>query len=143
MYPNVSYAAAKSILDAVTPLDPRIGVVQRKGKTVYYAFVDGYDKPAVEGTRAAVEKALGIESGSDESQEEMKTVAKKPSSRKDFEVTVTPKMKVYTGSHASGGYTVIVSATSREEAIKTVRAQRRDEDGSQTIPADFKARAVS
>lgn len=41
------------------PMDPRIGILMRGGHHVHYAFVDGYDKPAFEGTREAVEERLG------------------------------------------------------------------------------------
>lgn len=42
-------------------MDPRIGtLIKGDGKTVYYAFVNGYDQPHTEGTRAEIEIALGI-----------------------------------------------------------------------------------
>jgi hypothetical protein len=41
-------------------MDARIGELMREGRTVYYAFADGYDKPAFEGTLEAVERRLGL-----------------------------------------------------------------------------------
>lgn len=41
-------------------MDPRIGTLIREGRPLFYAFVDGYNKPAFEGTRDAVEKQLGV-----------------------------------------------------------------------------------
>lgn len=44
-------------------MDARIGALMREGQTVYYAFADGYDKPAFEGTLDAVERRLGLRGG--------------------------------------------------------------------------------
>lgn len=41
-------------------MDPRIGMLMREGRSLYYAFVDGYARPAVEGTLEAVEVRLGL-----------------------------------------------------------------------------------
>lgn len=49
-----------SNLDSDRAMDPRIGMLMREGKPLYYAFADGYTKPAVEGTLEAVEVKLGL-----------------------------------------------------------------------------------
>lgn len=41
-------------------MDPRIGMLMVNGALVYYAFVNGYHNPEVQGTQAEVEAALGL-----------------------------------------------------------------------------------
>ena len=41
-------------------MDARIGMLMREGQTVYYAFPDGYNKPAFEGLLVEVEQRLGV-----------------------------------------------------------------------------------
>lgn len=41
-------------------MDARIGILMREGQTVYYAFPDGYNKPAFEGLLVEVEQRLGL-----------------------------------------------------------------------------------
>lgn len=41
-------------------MDPRIGILMKEGAQRFYAFVDGYQMPAFEGTREAVEERLGL-----------------------------------------------------------------------------------
>lgn len=54
-----------------------------------------------------------------------------------YNVTVTPRHKLYAGSWSSGEYTVEVDARTRNEAIRRARASYED---SRTNPATFKAR---
>ena len=58
---------------------------------------------------------------------------------KAYLVTVKPAMVVYTGNHAGGEYTVTVNASSRANAIKQARAERRDNEGSQDAPVRYTA----
>ncbi|AXQ69511.1 hypothetical protein HOU02_gp214 [Caulobacter phage CcrBL9] len=41
-------------------LDPRIGVLQTERGMAFYAYPNGYDAPAVRGSREKVEYALGV-----------------------------------------------------------------------------------
>ena len=41
-------------------MDQRIGVLCREGRDVYYAFVNGYSNPPVEGSLYEVEASLGL-----------------------------------------------------------------------------------
>lgn len=41
-------------------MDSRIGILQREGGQVFYAFAHGYDKPETVGTMEEVERALGV-----------------------------------------------------------------------------------
>lgn len=134
---NATRHAVAAVLDSAA-LDPRIGMVVRGGRKVYYAFVDGYDKPAKEGTLAEIEATLGLKPAP------TPTAEKVAASRKQFEVTVTPKEQRWTGQHQSGEYTVIVSAKTRDEAISKAREQYNFENGRPAISggATYKARVV-
>ncbi len=41
-------------------MDARIGTLMKEGRLVHYAFVDGYNMPPFEGSRADVEQRLGV-----------------------------------------------------------------------------------
>lgn len=112
-------------------MDSRIGMLMRDGQPVYYAFANGHDKPAIEGSLSTVELALGLRLSA--------APSAKPAPR-DFDVTVTPRMLTY-GSHGTNGtYTVPVVATTHAEAIKQARADRGDQEGRFAVPADYRAR---
>ena len=115
------------------PQDPRIGVLMREGRTVYYAFVRGYGQPATEGSLETVEAALGL-------RRRPPGVAGNHAPVRSYVVTVTPKMLTY-GSHGvNGPYDVTVLAKSRAEAIQRARRDRWLEEGRHGVPATYRAR---
>lgn len=115
-------------------MDPRIGVLNRAGRPVFYAFVDGYDKPAAEGSLGDVEAALGLRAAI--------AAPGKPRVLREFSVTVTPRVVTYAGSAVLGEYAVTVFAESAAKAISAARRMRRDEEGAHAVPAVFRARRV-
>lgn len=64
-------------------------------------------------------------------------------STKYFAVTVTPAVVVYSGGWRGGEYTKIVSAKTREEAIKWERRERRLEDGGSGVKFAYRARLAT
>lgn len=111
-------------------LDSRIGVLN-SGK--FYAFANGYDQPEIVGNLEEVEVALGLRVLPNMG-------AKKKRSVRSFSVTVTPSMLTYAGTMVLGEYVVELNASTHKEAISKARLQRRDEDGTQAVPATFRAR---
>lgn len=107
----------------------------RNGTPVYYAFPQGFDAPAVEGTLAQVEAAL--ERATPKAQRKT-APAKRP--RRCYRVTVSPSITVYSGSHTSDEYTLSIWAQSRNEAISKAREQRRENEGRHAVKATFRAR---
>lgn len=107
------------------PLDPRIGLLS-DGRC--YAFVHGYGRPETIGTRAEIERALGLAPPAVHKQ------------LRRYAVTVTPQVVVYTGTHIGGEYVVEILATNRSEAIKKARQQRREEEGRYAVSAHYRAR---
>lgn len=134
-------------------MDPRIGMLMREGTTVHYAFLDGYDQPAFEGTLEAVEEALGLRSSGIARRSSCQAVPPSESaprprrsgagSLKDYIVTVTPKYVVYCGSFTEQEHELEVTAATARDAIRQVRKQRRAEDGRHTTPATYRARQAS
>ena len=95
----------------------------RGAKQVFFAFVDGYDKPEFQGSLEEVEVALGL--------------------RPAGEPRPTPKMlRKYrvTGTNVFGEYETEVYASSNADAVKKIRQQRHDEDGRYAVPATVRAR---
>lgn len=117
-----------------TSLDARIGTLCRNGQTVFYAYVGGrYDETGyVESTDAAavLDKLTGVKAPAP---------AAKKVTYKRYAVTVTPTTKVYCGNWTNGAYTVEVRATDRNDAIKQARREYRDNEGSDAVPAIFRA----
>jgi hypothetical protein len=60
-----------------------------------------------------------------------------------FAVTVTPDVVLYADGWRGGEYTKIVSARTREEAIKWERRERRLEDGGSGVKFAYRARLAS
>jgi len=113
----------------VAAIDPRIGVLMRQGRVVYYAYANGYDRPPTEGSLKRVMASLGLRSR-----------ARDLGHARLFIVTVTPRWLTY-GSHGvNGPYVVEVRAPSRAVAIAKVRQERRFEEGRHGVPADYRAR---
>lgn len=131
-------------------MDPRIGMLMREGTTVHYAFLEGYDQPAFEGTLEAVEEALGLRSAGIARRASCQAVPPSESAPrprrygagglKDYIVTVTPKYVVYCGSFADKEHEVEVVAANANDAIRQIRKRRREEDGRLVTPASFRAR---
>jgi len=113
-------------------MDPRIGLICRDGISVYYAFLDGPDKPPLEGTLEEVESALGLHPA------EQKNVPAKQLLR-EFIVTVTPSMRVYAGPAALDQYQKSVWACSHAQAIRATREERREIEGRHAVSATYRA----
>lgn len=115
-------------------LDPRIGVMVRNGANVFYAYVQGYSKPPLEGELADVEVALGIHKqrreivppSADEVDPHRNALKGK---LRSYDVTITPSVTLYSGSSTFGQSVEQVQAHSRREAEKAVRQQLRDVNG--------------
>ena len=123
-------------------MDPRIGILMRAGKEVYYAFVDGYDKPELQGTLEEVERALGIR---DPRALPIDAPERAPARTgvaaiRTFIVTVTPKQVVYTGNHVESEHEIEIDARTHAKAISQARQARSSEDGRYGVPAQFRAR---
>lgn len=114
-----------------TPMDGRIGTLIRGGKTIFYAFVKGYDHPPVEGSRKKVEQALGLHHSGNA----------RP--LQNYLVTVTPSMVVYAGTAELGAYSVEVFAKTRREAIRKARDERLENEGRCAVPATYQARLLA
>jgi hypothetical protein len=127
------------IMDGAQSLDPRIGTLN-SGR--FYAFANGYDQPAVEGTRAEVERALGITPTSEVSPAVIAKDAAKKRTLKDFEVTCTPRENQKAWNDHE--YKQIVMAKDRNEAIKKAREKHVENNGPSKYETtyDFKARVV-
>ena len=151
---------------ATQHLDPRIGIFMREGRTVWYAFVDGYGKDPFEGTLPDVQRALGLRtdvapdvsararddaasalypnaqvrlSAGEPAQPKAPQKTKRGALR-DYVVTVTPRVLTY-GSHGCNGeYQLVVAERSHAGAIKFARNARNMEEGRYAARADYKAR---
>lgn len=116
-------------------LDPRIGVLN-SGR--FYCFPRGYSAPELIGTLEEVEAALGL---SGQGKEAKKPTKNRPGAEvRAYVVTVTPAMVTYSGGRRDGEYTVEVRAASASEAVKQVRAERRDNEGRYGVRVTYKAR---
>lgn len=112
----------------VAAIDPRIGVLMRRGRVVYYAYAHGYDRPPTEGSLKRVMACLGLRSR-----------ARSVQGARVFVVTVTPRWLTY-GSHGeNGSYTIEVTAPTRDVAIAKARQERRHEEGRYGLPAHYRA----
>ena len=133
---SASRSAIETVLDSAR-LDPRIGKLN-SGK--YYCYPDGNGKPEFIGTLEDVEAKLGIRSAPAKQAEQQPA---KPSSLKEYEVTVTPRIVTY-GSHgATTESTMTVHAKTSSEAISKARAMVRDGGHSRyDAPNDYKAKVV-
>ena len=130
------------VMEACVPAgaDPRVGLLLREGRVVFYAFVDGYANPPLEGPLEAVQRALEV---SDARRGTGSLVRKaKPPLRaaRSYLVTVTPRFVTYCGSTVNGAYKVEVLAQTREQAIQRARADRRLQEGRHAVPAAYRAR---
>lgn len=111
-------------------MDTRIGVLN-SGKC--YAFVNGYDKPEVQGTLIEIEMALGLRCA-------VSKVCQTPKpSNRTYAVTVTPSIVTWAGLIRCGEYTVTVSAKTASEAVSKARRMRRDEEGRFAVSATYRA----
>jgi len=61
---------------------------------------------------------------------------------KTYEVTITPKETIYSGSWVSKEYTVEVNATSRSAAITAARQERLDQEGRYAPKVAYKAKVA-
>lgn len=126
-------------------MDPRIGVLMRQGKHVFYAYTQGYSLPPFEGGLGEVQRALmgaaasseatGAHSGPPRSAEQARL--------RRYVVEVIPRMTVYAGTSTYGPYEVEVTARTSREACSKVRADRRREDGRFVVPASFRGRRLT
>lgn len=109
----------------------------REGQIVYYAFVNGYGAPAVEGTLEAVEVALGLR------QPPAAPAPVAPSkAAPELRKYIVHVRKKYPAWDEKDGFDHEVSATGKADAIKQAR---RDMDRdcmftSSEGPVYFKAR---
>lgn len=102
-------------------MDPRIGQLTN-GK--FYAYVDGYGKEPVVGMLTDVEIALGLTTA--EPTAKLTTAAVSTPKRKPmhtYQVTVTPRHKLYTGSHVADEYVTEVYASTGVDAVKKARKE--------------------
>lgn len=111
-------------------MDPRIGILTRDGAQVFYAFVQGYARPPVEGSLASVERALGVRTSRD--------AAKR---RREFIVTMAFR------NDAKFRDEITVWATNHADAIAQARAWRSEHHGpahtGYFAPCTFRARLAS
>ena len=91
-------------------MDPRIGELMREGKTVHYAFLNGYDRAPFTGTLGQVEAALGL----------CNVTYTRSKEESLYTVNVCKKFPSW---NERGGEDVAVMATSKSDAIKQVREQ--------------------
>ncbi|EPJ7982342.1 hypothetical protein L4Z68_001349 [Pseudomonas aeruginosa] len=123
------------MLATTYPLDPRIGVLVRNGAAVFYAHVNGYEHEPIEGTLNEVESSLGIALSpvQDVGPERIAPPAPIPGRESGglrlYEVTMTPNVITYGGSHTYGEAVEYVYAESRADAERQVRQQLRDTNG--------------
>lgn len=115
-------------------VDPRIGTLNREGKTVYYAYVAGvYVEGSVDDLTTAL--AAGVVPPAKVAAPQRKTTLR------SYDVTVHTKMTVYFGSATVTDLEVVmVEAATAKEAISMVRKTRRDIEGRHAVPATFTAR---
>lgn len=105
-------------------MDSRIGTLVRDGKKVHYAYPNGYDQPAVEGDVKTLERLLNG------------TAYQMPAHRgpqgllRDFDVTVTASVTVFSGGTRMEPSVIRVSATDHNDACKKARQIVRDADGT-------------
>lgn len=93
-------------------IDPRIGLLN-SGR--HYAFVNGYDQPETVGTRAEVERALGILTHGVEKQ--------KTKSSESSQWNVTMLFEYPAWDEVDGIVYRGISATSKSDAARQVRKQ--------------------
>lgn len=141
-----------------TPMEPRIGVMA-SGK--HYAYLHGYDQEPVVGTRESLEQLLQEPSHPEPSEPEQapsqateahpeladpKAAASAKRGQaarrvlKTYVVSVEPTVVAYAGSWCGGAYELEVMATSRDEALKQARDQRRKNEGRLAPSARYTAR---
>lgn len=124
-------------------MDPRIGILIREGRRVFYAYPNGYRAPPVEGSIEKVQRSLLAPSST--------SVGTLPGDRRTtkgprlhaYVVTVSPRITVYAGTCTFGNYEVTVSARNAQEACRMVRKDRRREDGCMVVPAQFRAKRLT
>lgn len=143
-YDLVSNQSFRSLSSLMKALDPRIGMLCKEGKTVYYALLHGYGKPETQGTLEEIEVALGLRPPIAPRQEddEEEAVQSRPTERgglRPYLVTITPKLVTFAGSQTFGESTERVYAKSRTEAIKKVRSQVREAEGTMGVPCTYRA----
>ena len=56
-----------------------------------------------------------------------------------YQVTITPKTTMYSGSYIGGEYSVDIYAKDSKEAVSKARKQRTDEEGRMAGSATFRA----
>lgn len=125
-------------------LDPRIGILCVQGKTVHYAFVNGYDKPETRGSREEVEAALGLRAPI--VVKAAPAPAAKPARRarelREYIVTVTVSwMSGYDDEPGTkrlyDSYDFHATAHTMKDAISAARKDYRDREGTTAI-RDFR-----
>lgn len=109
-------------------MDPRIGMLNRDGKSVFYAFPHGYDRPAVEGSLRTVERSLGIRA----------IMPRKPRVKRSYVVTLM--------WHGAAWEEITVEAFDATDAIRQGREWKNYEYGRTrscgTLACQFRARLV-
>jgi len=118
-------------------MDPRIGQLMKEGRIVFYAFVNGYDKPEVTGTLEEIEYALGLR----DEVVALKEQAKARPAIRTWVVTITPKITTYASGCTFGAYDVEVDARTYNLAIKAAADDRRESEGAHGVPATYTAKA--
>lgn len=112
-------------------MDARIGQLMRNGKIVHYAFLIGFDRPAVEGSQEEIEIALGL-----------RVISSKPARPVCDKSYIVHIEKKYPAWDEKGGFNVPVDAPNAKEAIKRVRKHAADNwiSGSTEGPVYYRAR---
>lgn len=111
-----------------TNLDSRIGMLQTANGIVFYAYVNGYDKPETRGTLEQVEVALGL-----------RKAPKKARKLRSYTVTVTPKFVAYAGGWKNEAYEAEFMSYDSNEAIKQAR-EEYNANNSGCGPATYRAK---
>ena len=110
-------------------MDPRIGMLMKDGKKVYYAYVNGFDQPETQGSLEEVEMALGLRASQKASK------AKKPATYREYVVAMTQGGEVEETTE---------NAKSAADAISKARHFWNMQDGRTQVvgllPRRFKAR---
>lgn len=124
-------------------MDPRIGILMREGKRVFYAYPSGYREAPVEGSLAKVLASLQALDGSLPGAPQGDRLAPRSTRIHAYVVTVQPLFTVYSGTATLGTYEVTVNAPNAREACRSVRRDRRLEEGRFAVPAQFRARRLA
>lgn len=123
-----------------SPLDPRIGILNRAVGIAFYAYDRGYDHEPVKGSLNEVERALGVPLSTSSVPPQANPVStagtvtplqkkRTRGSLQRYSVTAKPDVVLYAGSTIFGETVEEVDAVSSRDAIKQVRSQLRETNG--------------